>query len=165
MYSLCETARALIAQRTLSGRDMHGAPFQPYSPKKYYAPMTDTYRPEGYPMPSGGRDQTKSGRQMKSMVFENYASYKVGIRRPPFVQLSISNAMLGDMASRAISPTRGEIFFTSRQSAAKAHGHHTGANALPAREFFGLHVSNVNELVKQLADIVQELIDKHGAGE
>lgn len=155
--AVCEEARSLIFMRTLQGRDMHGAAFQTYSTRRYYAPLGDK-RPEGYPKPKGGRSTHKKNkkRKLKSMVFEHgYGQYKTGIGRPAFPNLSVSGQMLGDMATRVISSRKGEIFFTSRQSAAKAHGHHTGA-ALPERKFFGLTLDNVDRLRAELLETIKE---------
>jgi hypothetical protein len=157
--TVLEEARSLIFMRTLQGQDMHGASFQAYSSRTYYAPLGDK-RPEGYPKPKGGRSTHKKNKKkkLKSMVYEaGYGQYKQGIGRPATVQLSVSGQMLGDMATRVINNHKGEIFFTSRQSAAKAHGHHTGANALPKREFFGLSSPNVEALRQELVGVIREV--------
>ena len=165
IYETCELAKALISARTLAGDDVGGASFAPYSASRYYAPIDDKYRPEGYPKPAGGRTTHKKHpeKQLKTMVFDaGYGQYKVGIGRPATVQLSVSGQMLADMATNVSNPHEGELFFTSKHSATKAHGHTTGANRLPKRDFFGINESNTTELAENLAKILTKYITKAG---
>lgn len=162
MLQLAETGKALIGMRTLAGKDADSSPFQAYSTERYYAPLDDSQRPAGYPKPSGGR-VTRKGKG-KTMAFDQgYGQYKTGGGWPSTPQLSVSNKMLGDMTGHAISETEAEIFFASRESAEKAHGHITGANNLPIRMFFGFDAADESELADQLTDQIVETIKDSGA--
>lgn len=163
IYETCEMAKALISTRTLSGKDVNDSEFAGYSTKRYYAPVEN--RPEGYPKPAGGRSfyLKNPKKPLKTMAFDaGYGQYKVGIGRPSTPQLSISGQMLADMATTVANPREGELYFTSRNSAAKAHGHVTGGNALPVRDFFGINETNVDQLAGKLATLLTGYIAKAG---
>lgn len=165
IFEVCELAKSLIVIRTLSGQDVDGTTFEPYSSRPYYAAIDDLYRPEGYPKPAGGRTTHKRnpGRKLKRMAFdEGYGQYKTGIGRPAFVQLSISGQMLADIETNVLNESEGELYFASAHSAAKAQGHHTGANNLPVREFFDLSEGNVSQMATHLAKLIREYVQNAG---
>jgi len=120
MGALASKGKTIIATRTLQGQSSEGGSFHPYQTEPYYAPIEN--RPTGYPSPAGG-ELTKSG---KSMKFPKYSDYKQSLGMGSRPQLSVSNEMLGDIDFIVTSKTKAVLFFTSRLSAAKAHGHHTG---------------------------------------
>jgi hypothetical protein len=155
MAEILGEARSLIEDRTLAGKDMHGGSFEGYSSQKYYAPIEN--RPAGYPSPSGG-EETKAGKSRK--YSGGYGQYHAAQGWGTVVSLSASNAMLGDLATAVINKGKGYIYFTTRQSAAKAHGHHFGANNLPKREFFGLSFTNIDELRENLVDEMAEMAER-----
>jgi hypothetical protein len=97
------------------------------------------------------------------MVFPNYAGYKGALGFPTFVQLSISNKMLNDIQARVHNPNTVELFFFDALSKAKAHGHVTGGNDLPVRDFFGIgNIKDEKELVLELARYLKRQKSKAG---
>jgi len=131
-------AVSVIRQRTLAGVDMNGKPFAPYSRKPIYVSIEQ--RPAGYPKPRGGRAGNKRDRKAKSRTrfySDGYGQYKAGIGRGSKPQLSVSNRMLGAISISTPSSTTAALFFSSREEAAKAHGHQFGTTTTK-REFFGL---------------------------
>ena len=151
MLQIGNLAKALITQRTLSGRDVRGAGFKAYSTKPFYAPIQR--RAPGYPAPQGGI-ATKGG---KTMFFPGgYRQYKSSMGRGPTPQLSVSNKMLTDIQVRA-EEDRAILYFASARSAAIAHGHHFGT-VVPKREFFdiGRGPREVEQLEEELATLIME---------
>jgi hypothetical protein len=148
---VANTAKAIIVNRTLMGQSLNGGGFKPYSKKIYYAPIDR--RVPGTPAPTGGRNtRVKSGKKMKSMVFEGgYGQYKSALGRGGVPQLSLTNKMLSSMQVYVMSVRKAVIFFSGALSNAKAHGLHHGK--FP---FFGLRQSEtkspsavlVNQLIK-----------------
>lgn len=163
VFILGRRARSLIITRTLQGRDQFGAPFVPYSPREFRTPIED--RVPGYKKPVGGRTKPLNPdwyqkrykrKSLKNMVFPNYATYKSALGFPTFVQLSISNSMLNDIQTRVHNPNVVELFFFGALSRAKAHGHTTGANDLPERDFFGIgNAKDIQDLNRELARYIQ----------
>lgn len=149
MRELGDTAKALITTRTLLGVSASGDRFAPYSTTPMYVSVAN--RPPGYPRPSGGQP-SRTGR---SVYFEGgYQQYKAGIGRGAIRNLSVSGEMLGDIQVRA-EWGKAILFFGSALSAAKAHGHHTGANNLPESEFFDIgDVTEVAQLNQIAADYI-----------
>ena len=97
------------------------------------------------------------------MVFPNYAGYKGALGFPTFVQLSISNKMLNDIQTKVRNPNQVEMFFFDALSKAKAHGHVTGANDLPVRDFFGVgNAKDTKELNLELARYLKQMKSKAG---
>lgn len=149
MSAVASTVRALIVQRTLSGRDIHGRPFTPYSTTPIYVSVDN--RPPGYPKPSGGR-KSRTGR---SVYYEGgYAQYKTSIGRGVRPQLSISQETLGDIKHRVTAPDRAILRFQTKESENKAAGHHFGSGNLPQREFF-----DIGEQKSEIAKIEGELVN------
>lgn len=146
-------AKAIIEQRTLSGKDADGQPFEPYSDRTYYAPTDASKRPAGYPQPTGGT-LTKSG---KSMKFAGYGDYKAALGFPSYPTLSLSNRMLGAMAATILSPTRSILSYHDREAATRAHGHTFGANYLPVREHLDIRdVRGRGDLLKEFIRLMRE---------
>lgn len=148
VLAVANAARMVIINRTLHEKlDLNRQPFAAYGTKRYYAPVDK--RPPGYPAPSGGRTTAlKGGRKLKTVAYdEGYGDYKAGLGLGSAPQLSVSNRMLSDIQARVASAKSAVLFFGSRLSAAKAHGHHTGK-----RPFFGIHLSEQANLYKVLAD-------------
>ena len=135
---LAGKARTVIIGRTARGLDVGNKPFTPYSSKEYAAPISR--RPPGYPQPAGGRSENiLTGEPLDSMIFEKgYGQYKAGIGRGSRPQLNISGKMLGAIQIATVSPTTAVLFFSSREEAAKAHGHQYGTAPRVKREFFGV---------------------------
>jgi hypothetical protein len=136
---LAGKGRALIIARTQAGKDADGAAFQEYSRKTYYAPIKDGQRPAGYPKPSGGRtEHARTGKPLETVAYDGgYGEYKRGIGRSGKVDLTVSGQMLNAIAFRVQSAKVAELYFSSREEAAKAHGHHFGT-VVPGRSFFDL---------------------------
>jgi len=155
---LAGEAKALIAARTVRGISSSGAPFSPYKTgKTYYAPVAR--RPPGYPMPTGGRTtHLTTGKPLKTVAYGGgYGQYKQGIGRGAKVQLNVSGQMLGAIAIASSSPTLAILFFTSREEAAKAHGHEFGTT-VPRRPFFGIDdIQSVEALRKELAGYMRQI--------
>jgi len=151
MLAVGNTARAVIMNRTVIERlSSDRAPFAPYSTRRYYAPVES--RTPGYPKPKGGRRKAKrGGRKLKTAVYEGgYGEYKASMGFGGTPQMSVSNRMLSSIQARVQGAKRVVLFFGDRLSAAKAHGHHTGAGNLPKRQFFGLHPSEFANLYETL---------------
>lgn len=132
IFELTSLGVTIIQERTRKGLDQAGRPFTGYSKKPYRAPVAN--RPAGYPSPSGGTP-SKSG---KTVLYEGgYGEYKGAGGFGTTPNLSVSGRMLGAIKPRAVTATLGEIFYTSREEAAKGHGHQFGTTTTK-REHFGL---------------------------
>lgn len=123
--------KTLITQRTSAGIGAGGKPFTPYKAGPYTAPVDK--RPPGYPKPSGG-EPSKSGKTVK---YGSYADYKAAIGRGATPQLSVSGQMLAAIQVGTLGPNHAFLFFSSREEAAKAHGHEFGTTTTQ-RSFFDL---------------------------
>lgn len=131
VVELAGEGKALITQRTAAGIGSGNKPFAAYKPGPYRASVGR--RPAGYPTPSGG-SPSKSG---KTVLYGSYGEYKSAIGRGAKPQLSISGGMLGAISIATVSSREAHLFFSSREEAAKAHGHETGTTTTK-RPFFDL---------------------------
>jgi len=158
MMEVGGTAEAIIKTRTQLGKDVSGAPFAPYSTKEIYVSIAN--RPPGYPSPAGG----KPTRRGKSVRYPGgYKEYHESSGRGSVVTLSMSSQMLNDIQKTA-QPGRVTLFYGGTLSAAKAHGHHMGTNALPKREHFDISQGpvEIGQLGKTLSDLMVEYIAEAG---
>lgn len=157
IIALGAVAKSVIVTRTLRGRSVSGAPFVGYSRRPYYAPIDK--RPAGYEAPKGGIE-TKGG---KTRFYPHgYGQYHRAYGLGSNVTLSVSNEMLGDIQVVG-THKKAILFFGSRLSAAKAHGHHTGTNpVLPERPFFDLSQDNAKELRAELLKQIKKQAAESG---
>jgi|TARA_R100001530_G_C4263537_1_gene141185 Cdc6-like AAA superfamily ATPase len=91
--------------------------------------------------PSGGAFARYSEMYKKSDQFKN--------KKNKFVDLFYSGQMLGDISTRVIGRSTGEIFFLRNAEAQKAFGHHTGVGRLPERPFFSIGRVDRKKMVRR----------------
>jgi len=119
------SVKGVITNRTLMGQSLSGGAFKPYSTKTFSASVER--RTPGTPTPKGGRSiHKKTGKKLKSRIYDNYASYKTAMGFGSNPQLSLTSKMLKSMQTSVINPKKAVIFFTGALQNTKAHGLHNG---------------------------------------
>lgn len=166
-----ERQKTRILERTLSGVDVDGAPFAPYSTNGpyYYYPngrvgknkfesrtnksavnrllrkLGETIsRKEavGITNPGSGGAKTRNGEGIR---FDSYADFKSSLGRVVDLMGPRAPHMLQAMQISVAWPEV-EIGFYDDLSAKKAQGHNEGANRLPRRHFLGASESDLRQI-------------------
>jgi hypothetical protein len=78
------------------------------------------------------------------------------------VNLELKGEMLAFIAPLKETANTVTIGWESSKQGGKAHGHITGGNKLPVRDFFGLNDEDIEKVVSKFADEIDELKEKKG---
>lgn len=145
---ITHTARNIIVNRTLSGKDVDGNDFKDYSTKPIYIPK------DHRPKPKGGR-KTKGG---ESVFYEGgyaeFASATKGFNDP---NLYGAGDMMRAFQVKSISDKKATVHFTKTQEALKAIANNA------TRQFVGINTATeLPKLQKQFLGLVNRELNKAG---
>lgn len=101
------------------------------------------------------QERTSSGKNIDGEEFDNYSpeyAKRKGVGRGD-VDLVLSGRMMAGIRTSNYTNANVSIYMLNRQSP-KAHGHVTGGNYLPVRDFFGI---TEEDEVKILKEVLQDL--------
>lgn len=152
IFKAAADARNMIQQRNLSGRDMNGRPFKPYSTLPIYIDINSRPKPKG-----GRRRHEKTGKPMKRVFYEGgYAQFAAQTKGSVRPNLFASGDMMRAFQAQKISSKKAQVGFTRRHPAEKAI-----ANS-GKRPFVGLTARETDKINRIVGKIIDKEIRKAG---